>query len=185
MALAYRPHHFSRTEYYAIAGSLDPALRYELLDGTIYAVSPAKPPHAGVVKFLIKRFRTLPAAYDLSVQDVLEITPDSAPEPDLAILRSRHDSYATRHPNGDDALLVIEVSDTERNPREKMRAYMRDGRIPRAWRIDIPSRTIEVWEPKSPSEPTAVIRNTDRLAFENVEFAAAELFAILTPSTDG
>jgi hypothetical protein len=43
MAVAYRPYRFSRAEYYAIAGSLDSSLRYELLDGTIYAVSAAKP----------------------------------------------------------------------------------------------------------------------------------------------
>jgi len=184
MALASRPHHFSRTEYYAIAGSLDPALGYELLDGTIYAVSPANPPHAGVVKFLIKRLRTLLPEYDLSVQDTLEIEPDSAPEPAIAILRERPDSYATRHPNGGDALLVIEVSDTERNPREKMRAYMRDGRIPRAWRVDIPSRSVEVWEPTTPDEPVAVLRNTDTLRFANVAITAADLFMILGPSVD-
>jgi len=179
MALAYRPYRFSRTDYYAIAGSLDSSFQYELLDGTIYAVSPAKPPHAGVVKFLVKQMRALPIEYALSVQDVLEIEPDSAPQPDVAILRDRQDSYATRHPNGGDTLLVIEVSDTERNPRDKMRAYMRDGRIPRAWRVDIPSRTIEVWEPGSPDEPVKLLRDADALQFQNVTFTAAELFARL------
>jgi Uma2 family endonuclease len=183
MALASRPHHFSRTEYYAIAGSLDPALGYELLDGTIYAVSPAKPPHAGVVRFLVKRLRELSSDYDLSIGDILEIAPDSAPQPDVTILRARIDSYATRHPDGSDALLVIEVSDTERNPREKMRAYMHDGRIPRAWRIDIPSRTVEVWEPAMPDEPAAILGNDAALRFENVVFTATELFGILPPST--
>jgi hypothetical protein len=34
-APALQPYRFSRAEYYAIAGSLDPARCYELLDGTI------------------------------------------------------------------------------------------------------------------------------------------------------
>jgi len=38
-----RPYRFSRAEYYAIADHLNPARRYELLDGTIYAMSPASP----------------------------------------------------------------------------------------------------------------------------------------------
>ncbi len=131
------------------------------------------------MKFLVKRLRALPIEYALSVQDVLEIEPDSAPQPDVAILRDRQDSYATRHPDGSDVLLVIEVSDAERNPRDKMRAYMRDGHVPRAWRVDIPSRTVEVWEPASPGEPVTVLRDADTLQFENVAFTAAELFAIL------
>jgi Uma2 family endonuclease len=127
------PYRFSRAEYYAIADSLDPRLRYELLDGTIYAMSPANPPHSGIVTFFNRRLHALDAAtYLIRVQDTIEIEPDGAPQPDLAVLRLRFDYYATAHPNGRDALLVIEVGDTERNPRGKMRAYMRDGRIPHA-----------------------------------------------------
>jgi Uma2 family endonuclease len=72
IAPALHPYRFSRAEYYAIADSLDPSRRYELLDGTIYAMSPANPPHSA-------RF--------LRIQDTLEIEPDGSPEPDVAIVR--------------------------------------------------------------------------------------------------
>jgi hypothetical protein len=73
---ALHPHRFSRAEYCAIADSLDPSRRYELLDGTIYAMGPAKPPHAGVVKFFANRFRALDAlVFQISVQDVLKSNP--------------------------------------------------------------------------------------------------------------
>jgi Uma2 family endonuclease len=179
-APALQPHRFSRTEYYAIADSLDPSHRYELLDGTIYAMSPANPPHAAVVSFFVNRLRVLDAArYLIRVQDTLEIEPDSSPQPDVAIVRARDDYYARAHPNGGAADLVIEVGDTERNPREKMRAYMRDGRIPHAWRIDIPNRCVELWEPSNVEQPIAILRTVDAFGFEGVTFTVDGTFAIV------
>jgi Uma2 family endonuclease len=179
-APALHPYRFSRAEYYAIAGSLDPALRYELLDGTIYAMSPAKPPHAGVVDFFLNRLRALdPAIYQLRSQAVVEIEPDGSPEPDVAVLTFRSDYYARSHPNGGDAALVIEVGDTERNPREKMPAYMRDGRIPNGWRIDIPNRSVELWEPSNVEQPIAILRESDGFGFKAVMFTVDGTFAIL------
>jgi Uma2 family endonuclease len=173
------PYRFSRAEYYAIAESLDPAFRYELLDGAIYAMSPAKPPHAGVVDFFLNRLAPLVGRYQLRSQSVVEIESDGSPEPDVAVLSFRPDYYATSHPNGDDAHLVIEVGDTERNPREKMRKYMRDGRIPRAWRIDISNRCVELWEPSNVDLPIAVLRGSDAFSFEGITFTVDGTFAIL------
>jgi Uma2 family endonuclease len=171
------PYRFSRAEYYAIADQLDPSLRYELLDGTIYAMSPAKPPHAGLVDFFLNRLRPLdPTIYQLRSQSVVEIEPDGSPEPDVAVLASRADYYRTSHPNGADAALVIEVGDTERNPREKMRGYMRDGRIPRAWRADIPSRCVEIWTPADIENPRDVLRGDERFECESIAFVVNEVF---------
>jgi hypothetical protein len=85
-------------------------------------------------------------------------------------VRARDDYYARAHPHGGDADLVIEVGDTERNPREKMRAYMRDGRIPHAWRIDIPNRCVELWEPSDVGQPIALLRTADAFGFQGVTF---------------
>ena len=177
---ALHPHRFSRAEYYAIADTLDPSRRYELLDGTIYAMSPAKPPHAGVVDYFLNRLRALdPADYQLRSQSVVEIEPDGSPEPDVAVLFFRADYYATSHPSGIDSLLVIEVGDTERNPREKMSKYMRDGRILHGWRIDIPDRCVELWEPSNVEQPIAILGGSDGFGFEGVTFTVAGTFAIL------
>jgi Uma2 family endonuclease len=178
-APALHPYRFSRAEYYAIADSLDPSLRYELLDGTIYAMSPANAPHSGLVRFFANRLSELRPRYQISVQDTLEIEPDGSPQPDVAVLRVRSDYYATAQPNGGDAALVIEVGDTERNPREKMSKYMRDGRIPNGWRIDIPNRCVELWEPSNTEEPIAILRGSDGFGFEGVTFTVDGTFAIL------
>jgi Uma2 family endonuclease len=177
LATAYQPHHFSRAEYYAIAGSLDPSLHYELVNGTIFAMSPAKPPHAGVVTFFANRFRSLDAAkYLIRMQETLEIEPDSAPQPDVAIVVFRDDYYGAAHPSGADARLVIEVGDTERKPREKMSDYMRDGRIPVAWRIDLPGRCVELWEPHTVAHPTRLLHGSEPFGFMGVSFTVDEVF---------
>jgi hypothetical protein len=95
------------------------------------------------------------------------------------VLHFRPDYYAKAHPNGGDAGLVIEVGDSERNPRGKMRAYMRDGRIPIAWRIDIPNRCVERWEPSNLEQPIAILRGADVFGFEDVTFSVDGTFAIL------
>jgi Uma2 family endonuclease len=171
-----RPYRFSRAEYHAIADALDPAFRYELLDGTIYARSPAKPPHAGVVTYFENRLAPFVGRRLIRAEKTLEIEPSGSPEPDIAVLRFRADYYKASHPNRSDALLVIEVGDTERNPHEKMRGYMRDGRIPLAWRADIPGRRLEIWTPADTEKPRELLRGDDRFAFEGVAFVVNEVF---------
>jgi Uma2 family endonuclease len=93
------------------------------------------------------------ALFQISVQDVLEIEPDGSPEPDVAILRFRADYYGALHPNGGDALLVIEVGDTERNPREKIRDYMRDVGTEWRFRASPPGEDAGPLSPKDRETP--------------------------------
>jgi Uma2 family endonuclease len=170
---------FDRAQYYEIAPYLDPSRRYELLNGTIYVLSPAKPPRAGTVTFFVARFHALDTdKFFVRARDVLEIESEGAPEPDVAVIAARDDYYSTRHPNGSDTALVIEVGDTERNAQEKMRDYMRDGRIPLAWRIDIPGRCVEVWNPTDLEAPGAVVRGDERFEFDGVVFTVNEIPAL-------
>jgi hypothetical protein len=176
-----RVHPITRAEYYAMPYSPQ---RTELLDGVIYDLSPAKPPHAGVILFIDSRLSAGldPTRFSVRTENVLEINPvgelEGSPEPDLVVLRFRETYYRDRHPSGADALLVIEVAYSERNPRPKMRSYMLDGRIPAGWRIDIPARCIELWSPSNANEPVAVL--TEPLAaavFEGVSITVADVFA--------
>lgn len=177
--IAISARRFNRAQYYEIAPYLDPSRRYELLNGTIYALSPANPPHAGTVKFFVTRLHALdPGNFIVQSQDVLEIEPDGSPEPDIAVIAARDDYYSMHHPNGGDAALVIEVGDTERNPQAKMRDYMRDGRIPLAWRIDIPGRCVEIWDPADTENPHVVLRGDQRFQFQGIVFAVNEIPAL-------
>jgi hypothetical protein len=56
-----------------------------------------------------------------------------------------------------------------------MRDYMRDGRIPLAWRADVPSRSVEIWTPANIEEPRDVLHGDDRFAFEGIAFGVDEV----------
>jgi len=56
--------------------------------------------------------------------------------------------------------------------------YVRDGRIPLAWRIDIPDRYVELWKPSNVEEPAGILRGLDDFAFESVSFTVDALFVI-------
>ena len=177
--IAATPVRFTRTQFYSIVDRLDPEHHYELLDGVIYIKPRSNPPHAGTVSYFLNRLATtLGLAYQVRSQDGLEISPDEAPEPDVCVLNASIDYYSTRHPNGGDAALVIEVGDTERNGQEKMRRYMRDGRIPLAWRIDIPERCVEIWTPADETNPRDILRGDDRFDFEGVTFVVNDIPAL-------
>lgn len=140
-------------------------------------MSPAKPPHSGVVTFFTNRFRALDGAtYLVRIQDTLEIEPESSPQPDIAIVTFRNDYYGASHPTGGDAALVVEVGDSERNPRNKMRDYMRDGRIAVAWRVDIPNRCVELWTPSNVTEPVSILSGSDIFRFGEIRFTVDEVF---------
>jgi Uma2 family endonuclease len=171
---------FTRAQFYEIVDWLNPDRHYELLNGVILVKPRSNPPHSGTVKFFANHLaRSLdPEAYQVQTQDGLEVEPDEAPEPDVCVLAARTDYYSTRHPNGGDVALLIEVSDSERNGQDKMRAYMRDGRIPEAWRIDIPGRCVEIWMPESPDCPTSIYRGADVLGFAGVHFTVEDIPAL-------
>jgi Uma2 family endonuclease len=64
----------------------------------------------------------------------------------VVVLKPRGDFYAEAHPGPDDALLVIEVSDTALayDRRVKLPKYASAG-IPEVWLVNIPKETAEVY----------------------------------------
>ena len=94
------------------------------------------------------------------VQLPLVASNDSLPEPDFAVVRGRPGEFDERHPRGDDAVLVVEVTWTsEAMDRRKAGIYARAG-IPVYWRIDLPGRFVEVHE--QPQKGTyALVRIVD------------------------
>ena len=71
---------------------------------------------------------------------------ESCPEPDLSIVRGKLKDFAERHPNPDETLLVIEVSDsTLADDRGvKARMYATSG-IQEYWIVNCVDRQIEVY----------------------------------------
>ncbi len=120
------------------SGALD-GKRVELLGGLLVEMSPKSADHIVVVNALMRHFEAAPLW--MQVQDPIEASWDSEPEPDLA-LASR------KPPRGRllrTALLVIEVavSSHQADRGEKATLYA-NADIPTYWLVDVPGRTVEV-----------------------------------------
>ena len=110
----------------------------ELLEGLLVEVSPQGPEHAHVITRLT-RYLAGARAW-LRVQLPLEVPPDSAPEPDLALVE---EDFVDRHPRS--ALLVVEVSvSSHAIDRELKAALYARAEIPVYWLVDVPARRVLV-----------------------------------------
>jgi len=141
-------HRFSVAEYHRMgeAGIFKPGDRVELIEGEIIEMSPIGSSHASRVKRLNALFsRRLGKRAIIQVQDPVVLNRSSEPQPDLAVLKPRADFYAARHPQPDDTLLVVEVSDTTRDfdRKVKLPLYARTG-IREVWIVDLIDETIHV-----------------------------------------
>ena len=100
---------FTLEEYHRMgeAGILGEDDRVELIEGEILEMSAIGPRHAACVDRLTRLFfRGLGDEVIVRVQNPVNPRPDSEPQPDITLLRSRADFYSQRHP-GPDAILLI------------------------------------------------------------------------------
>jgi Uma2 family endonuclease len=113
--------------------------RVELLDGEVIEMAPIGSPHAGGVNRLTRLFTAVVGDQALvAVQNPVLLDRHSEPQPDIAVLKPRPDSYADSHPTPAEILLLVEVSDsTLAFDRERKAAtYARAG-VPEYWIVDL------------------------------------------------
>ncbi|NCC34407.1 MAG: Uma2 family endonuclease [Chloroflexia bacterium] len=119
--------------------------RVELLDGEVVLMSPIGPLHAAIVRRL-NTILSQAAGHQflLSVQDPIQLSDLSEPQPDLALLHYRADYYAASHPQPAEIELLIEVSDTslDYDREQKLPRYAESG-IREVWLVDLTHQQIE------------------------------------------
>ncbi len=146
---------FTVDEYRKMAesGILAEDDRVELIEGEIVDVSPIGAAHASLVLRLNRVLVRLTGDHaSVAVQNPVELSAESQPQPDLALLKPRADDYASWLPRPPDILLVIEVADSSvAYDRDiKIPLYGRAG-IPEAWLIDLSgSGSIEIHRGPTP-----------------------------------
>lgn len=87
--------------------------RVELIRGQIIEMTVKGKLHATVSRLLLRELAKLIGdRATLQVQDPIVLPNNSEPEPDFAILSNRSDNYLTTHPNANNVLLLIEISDS-------------------------------------------------------------------------
>jgi Uma2 family endonuclease len=138
----------------ARAGILTRDDRVELLDGWLVAKMTKHPPHVIATGQTQDALRGIvPDGWFVAKEDPVT-TPDSEPEPDLAVVRGTRRDYRDRHPGPQDVALVVEVADTSlpRDQAIKKHLYARAG-FPVYWLINLPEGRIEVYtDPTGPAD---------------------------------
>ena len=127
------------------AGVFGEGDRVELIEGELVAMSPIYGPHLGAVIALSQLLVPLTIGQALvSVQNPVRLGDRSEPQPDVALLRPRSDSYRGGAPGPQDVLLLIEVADSSlRYDRAvKLPLYARHG-IPEVWIVDLAASAVE------------------------------------------
>ncbi len=79
-------------------------------------------------------------------QEPLQLPPNSAPEPDYAIVQNREDDYLASHPNSEDVMVVIEISDSSLSYDQeiKLKLYAESG-IQNYWIFNLRESILEVY----------------------------------------
>lgn len=123
--------------------------RYELIDGEIIDKMGQNPPHARTFKRLQAWLSTIFTLDLVRLQLPIEVAPEdqarSEPEPDVAVVAQDLAEYDSRHPRGDELLLVIEIADTSVtfDLSAKASLYARAG-VPEYWVLDLNRRALVV-----------------------------------------
>jgi Uma2 family endonuclease len=132
----------------------------ELLEGWIVPKMPRNPPYDGMISIIMLDVLTPRLPGDLHCRGQSAVTtPDSEPEPDLAVVRGPKRDFLTRHPGPADMLLVVEVADSslERDRTHKARIYANAG-VPVYWIVNLVDVQVEVYTDPTGPDPAPAYR---------------------------
>jgi Uma2 family endonuclease len=145
-----RLHRFTVEEYHLMAkqGILRDGERVELIEGIVVAMSPASVAHRYAVDALLAILpEMLKPDWYPSGQNPLQLT-TSEPEPDVAILRGSYRDYRDRHPQSNDAGLVIEVAESSLDYDRRTKGFLYSKHeVPEYWIVNLVDECIEVYRP--------------------------------------
>src|ERR1700758_654902 len=149
MSIRVERRYFNVTEYNLMGerGILSEDDRVELIEGEILKMSPIGSRHAACVdrlNLLLVRLASQRAI--IRVQNPIQLSDYSEPQPDVALLKPRNDFYAEGHPLPADVLLGVEVADTslESDKYVKLPLYARAD-IAEVWIVNLLENIVEVY----------------------------------------
>jgi Uma2 family endonuclease len=148
---------WTREEYYRLAeaGFLRPDEKVQLIGGEIIRMSPQSSRHYSAIRDVQEALQSVFGSdYEIRTQAPINLPGESAPEPDVAVVRGSRDDYRAGHPNIAD--LIVEVSDSSLllDKRGKTSLYATAG-IPEYWIVNLVSNRLEVYRSavKAATEP--------------------------------
>lgn len=169
---------FTVKEYHLMTevGILSEGDRVELIEGEIVKMAAIGTRHASCVRRLIRSFSVIPQNLAiLGVQDPIQLTERTEPQPDVVLLQSRADYYATAHPVPSEVLLLVEVSDStvDYDREVKVSIYAR-SLVQEVWLVDLVKNCLEVYRQPGPNGYSLIIKfwrgqQVASLAFPDLE----------------
>lgn len=160
MATQLTRYRFNVDDYYRLAeaGILKEDARVELIRGEIIEMNPIGSRHAACVDRLNRLLNQHISDQIVRIQNPIRIEHHSEPEPDLALLKYRDDYYAQDHPQPNDVLLLIEVSDSTLiyDQQIKIPLYA-EANIPEVWVVNLDEGNIEAY------------RDSDGKTYQNIQ----------------
>lgn len=129
----------------ARAGILAENARIELIDGDLIDMAPVGSRHGSVVALLTRWFVQQGGDVVVWSQSTIDLSPFSAPQPDIAILAPQTRAYRDALPDAEDVLLVVEVAESSLRYDRLVKAelYARHG-IREFWLMNLPERMLEI-----------------------------------------
>jgi Uma2 family endonuclease len=143
-------------------------------------MSPVGFRHAACVKRLIETLTKYKGSdVLLDVQNPIHLPENSEPEPDIVLMRARDDFYIEGHPEPEDILLVIEVSETSfgYDFDVKIPLYGKSG-ILEAWLVDLQRNELLVF-----TQP-AEIGYKQQLRLQKGDVASPQALSFSLPVAD-
>jgi Uma2 family endonuclease len=122
----------------------------ELIDGELVVAEPQGSRHSTIVGLVKDALRgVLPAGWTVRTQMPVALDDESAPEPDVVVVRGRHTDYIDHHPTR--PALLVEVADDSLSfdRRRKGSLYAR-ARIADYWIVNVNQRVLEVYRDPAP-----------------------------------
>jgi Uma2 family endonuclease len=163
--------------------------RYELIEGDLIDKMGQNPPHAGTVRLVLIWLAAafgLPAVRcQLPIEVASEDQERNEPEPDLAVIANPATDPFTRHPRGDELLLLVEIADTTaRFDRTVKRALYGRALVREYWVLDLPARALFVHRHPSGGSYRQVIRlsEDETVAPESRPDAVVKVSELLPPA---
>jgi len=144
---ALQQHQITLAEYFSM-GELHN--KTELINGVIYDMVPPGPNHSFIVREISKLLVLSLKNEIISQEQLIQLFPDNAPQPDISILKPSNTGYKTAHPQAKDVIALIEVSDStlKYDSGDKMRLYAQEN-IPLYFIVDLKNKQVLKYsEPK-------------------------------------
>jgi Uma2 family endonuclease len=148
-----RPHRITVAEFIRMdeLGLLGPEARVELIEGVIVDMAPTGPVHARDVDLIAERFvLAVHGKAIVRTQGPVQLSDDTMPQPDIALLEFREDGYIAKHPMPHQILLAVEVADSSVgfDFGRKLKLYSRFG-VREVWVLNVQTETLHFFRSRT------------------------------------